>query len=108
MADALPARRLAQHAVVALREQGRVVVGRGTVDVDVLHRLLALDLRALGQGGALRLADLDVVEGDVERRAAARGEPVVVDGDDAGLLGLLLDGRTGRGVEVDDHEHLDA
>ena len=67
-----PARRSCEHAVVALREQRGVVVGRGAVDVDVLDRLLALDLRALGQRLALRLADLDVVEGDVERRAAAR------------------------------------
>ena len=108
LGHARPARRLAQHAVVALREQRGVVVGRGAVDVDVLDRLLALDLRALGQRRALHLADLDVVEGHVEGRAAARGEPVVVDGDDAGLLGLLLDRRTGRRVEVDDHEDLDA
>ncbi len=36
LADAGPAGGLAEHAVVTLREQGGVVVGRRAVDVDVL------------------------------------------------------------------------
>jgi hypothetical protein len=100
-------RGLGQHTLVALLEQGGVVVGGGAVDLDVLDLGLALDLRALGEGLALQLADLDVVEGDVERRTAAGGEPVVVDRDDAVLGRLLLDLGARRGVEVDDHQHLD-
>src|SRR3954453_18572999 len=102
-----PARRVLQHAVVALVEQRGVVVGGRTVDLDVLDLLLALHLRALGQRLPLDLADLHVVEGDVERSAAAGGEPVVVDRDDAVLGGLLLDLRSRGRIEVDDHQDLD-
>ena len=106
--DLGPAGGLGEDALVALLEQRGVVVGGRTVDLGVLDALRALDLRALGQGLALHLAHLDVVEGDVEGRAATRREPVVVDRDDAGLGGLLLDLGAGGRVEVDDHQHLDA
>ena len=89
-------------------EQGGVVVGRVTVDVDDVGLGLAGVVEALGQTLAHQLADLHVVERHVVRRAAAEGEPVVVDARDAGVGRLLQAGGTRLGVEVDDHQDLDA
>ena len=91
-----------------MREQGGVVVGRRSVDLDVVDCALALHLRGLGQGGALVLADLHVVVRHVVRRAAAGGQPVVVDRDDVVLLGEVLDGLAGARIQIHDKQDADA
>src|SRR4051794_14268979 len=93
---------------VALLEQRGVVVRGRTVDVDDVGLVLVRVGQALLQARAHQVADHDVVEGDVVRGSAAEGEPVVVDARDAGCRRLLEAGRAGVGVEVDDHEDLDA
>src|SRR5215203_4454767 len=92
---------------VALLEQRGVVVGRVAVDEDDVRRGLAGVGQALVQALAHQLADRHVVERDVVRRAAAEGEPVVVDGLDPGRLRLLQAGAAGVGVEVDDQQDVD-
>ena len=86
-------------------EERGVGVRRRTVDVD---DVLVTGAETLGQALALQLADLGVVERHVVIRAAAEGEPVVVNGLDALSGGLLLDRRTGLVVQVDDRQHGDA
>src|SRR6266540_6762846 len=74
--ELLPTGLLAEHRVIAVLEERRVVVGLRSVDVDVVDRALALDLLALDQRVALCGADRYAVERDVEAGAAAEGEPV--------------------------------
>src|SRR5450755_1269438 len=97
-----------EHAVVALRKQRCVVVGRRALELD--HDRLG-NLRgghAVDEALALKLANLDVVERHVVGRAATEGEAVVVDRLDAGCGGRGLNLGTRRAVEVDDDEDLHA
>jgi hypothetical protein len=104
--DLLVLGHLRQHAVVALLEQGGVVVGGRAVQVDDVARRLALLLEALGQALALEGADGHVVERHVVLGAAVEGQPVVVDGGHALGLGLVEHGLAGARVQVDDHQHV--
>jgi hypothetical protein len=106
--DLLVLAHLGQHAVVALLEQGGVVVGGRAVEVDDVGAALALGLQALGQALALEGADGHVVEGHVVLGAAVEGQPVVVDRGHTLRLGLVEHGLAGAGVEVDDHQHVGA
>src|SRR5215213_1446055 len=95
------------HAVRALLEQLRVVVGGGAVDHDD-GALGAILLELADQGVTLELADLLVVERDVVVDVGVRDQPVVADDRDLRLLRPVHDRAGGRCVHRVEHEHLRA
>src|SRR3954453_9060410 len=86
------------HAVGALLEQPRVVVGRRAVDHHQ-RALLAALLEVVDEAGRLQLADLDVVERDVVVDVGVRYQAVVADDRDVRLLGAVDDRAGRRGVD---------
>src|SRR5690349_2968336 len=93
-----------EDVLLAVVEEGGVVVRRGALDLD--HLATGLVLHRVGQALALQLADLDVVERHVVVAGTAQVEAVVVDDRDALRLRLRGDGGTRLAADRGDDEHL--
>src|SRR4051794_14853981 len=95
-----------EHAVVAVGEQRRVVVGGRAVELG--HGGLVRRAEALDEALALQLADRLVVERDVVVGAAAERQAVVVDDLRAARMGGVDDRRARPRIEVDEQDDLGA